>query len=193
MIPSIYHRPLIASLCSSVLILSPIHSLSAQDHASSLDFGDNTAEYASDGECDDARFIGNGMSDVLLTDSIGKDSADCKAAFDAKTITLNRLHVIPDDNTPIIFGDNTSEFANDGECDDIRFAGKDADEMIFIFDDIGHDGDDCKTAFEAGYVKWQGDTATPQRGISAQDILKQLETTEDLEALEALIKATTVT
>lgn len=134
------------------------------ESASSYAFGDDTSEYANDGECDDARFVGAGMDGLLLTDSIGRDATDCKAAFASKTITVNRLHVIPTDSAPIIFGDNNSEYASDGQCDDIRFVGKDVDETVFLYEDVGHDSADCKAAFEAGTVKWQGDSATPERG-----------------------------
>ena len=52
------------------------------------DFGDDSGEYAHDGTCDDVRFTGEGRS-VLMTDShIGKDASDCRAAYEAGTITV---------------------------------------------------------------------------------------------------------
>ena len=52
------------------------------------DFGDDSGEYANDGTCDDIRFTGEGRS-ILLTDShIGKDASDCRAAYEAGTITV---------------------------------------------------------------------------------------------------------
>ena len=52
------------------------------------DFGDDSGEYAHDGTCDDVRFTGEGRS-ILLTDShIGKDASDCRAAYEAGTITV---------------------------------------------------------------------------------------------------------
>ncbi|MBU2607024.1 MAG: YbjN domain-containing protein [Alphaproteobacteria bacterium] len=52
------------------------------------DFGDDSGEYANDGTCDDVRFTGEGRS-ILLTDShIRKDASDCRAAYDAGTITV---------------------------------------------------------------------------------------------------------
>tara|TARA_R110000744_G_scaffold154245_1_gene268938 strand:+ start:1640 stop:2341 length:702 start_codon:yes stop_codon:yes gene_type:complete len=52
------------------------------------DFGDDSGEYANDGTCDDVRFTGEGRS-ILLTDShIGKDASDCRAAYEAGTITV---------------------------------------------------------------------------------------------------------
>jgi hypothetical protein len=52
------------------------------------DFGDDSGEYAHDGTCDDVRFTGEGRS-ILLTDShIRKDASDCRAAYEAGTITV---------------------------------------------------------------------------------------------------------
>lgn len=48
------------------------------------------------------------------------------------------------------FGDDTGVFANDGECDDGRFAG---DGMGVASDDnAGHDATDCRAAWEAGSI-----------------------------------------
>tara|TARA_R110001599_G_scaffold318163_1_gene527699 strand:+ start:5752 stop:6480 length:729 start_codon:yes stop_codon:yes gene_type:complete len=52
------------------------------------EFGDDSGDYAHDGTCDDVRFTGEGRS-ILLTDShIGKDASDCRAAYEAGTITV---------------------------------------------------------------------------------------------------------
>jgi hypothetical protein len=52
----------------------------------------------------------------------------------------------------IDFGDNSSVFADDGECDDPRFEGEG---MAFAsFDEyLGRDANDCRTAFEAGTIR----------------------------------------
>lgn len=166
-------RPLIAALCVSALTFAPLSSLSADDYVS-LELGDDTGDWANDGECDDIRFTGDGMSEVLLTDSIGKDASDCGAALKAEKISVDPMHAQPSDANPINFGDDASQFANDGQCDDIRFAGSDAAEMVFIAEDVGHDASDCKAAFDAGNVKWQGSTATPELGVTANEIIEQI-------------------
>ncbi len=166
-------RSLISALCVSVLTLAPLHSVSADDHMS-LELGDDTGEFAKDGECDDIRFTGKGMSEVLLTDSIGKDASDCGEALKAETVSVDPMHAVPSDASPINFGDDTSQFARDGQCDDIRFAGSNAAEMVFIAEDVGRDASDCEAAFEAGSVKWQGSTATPELGVTATDIIEQI-------------------
>lgn len=152
-------------------IAAPLHSAAAQDQAA-LEFGDDTGEFASDGECDDVRYIGEGMAEVLLTDSIGKDASDCKAAFDAGKISVNALHAVPANDAAIDFGDDTSEYAMDGECDDIRFVSARSHRMIYIAKDIGHDASDCKAAFAGGTVKWQGSSASPELGLTSEEFFK---------------------
>jgi hypothetical protein len=53
-----------------------------------IDFGDNSSAYANDGECDDPRFEGEGMAFISFDEDLGKDANDCRAAFEAGTITL---------------------------------------------------------------------------------------------------------
>lgn len=53
--------------------------------------------------------------------------------------------------SPVYFGDNTSEWANDGECDDPRFAGPGMATTL-LAEDSGHDAVDCKKLHAAGQV-----------------------------------------
>ncbi|VAW22149.1 hypothetical protein MNBD_ALPHA12-965 [hydrothermal vent metagenome] len=112
-----------------------------------IDFGDNSSEWANDDECDDPRFAGKGMAEVLMDADLGKDANDCLALYQAGSITLSDAgNKVPDAGV-IDFGDDSSEWANDGECDDPRFAGKGmADELLDI--DMGKDATDCRTLFE---------------------------------------------
>ena len=50
------------------------------------------------------------------------------------------------------FGNDTSAWAMDGECDDPRFAG---DEMplILLDADSGHDATDCRALYDAGRIQ----------------------------------------
>ena len=57
--------------------------------------------------------------------------------------------------TIINFGDNTSEWANDGECDDPRFRGP-ASATTLLPVDTGRDARDCKDLFEKGFVAYIG-------------------------------------
>ena len=58
-------------------------------NASDVDFGTDSGDWANDGECDDARFEGPGMTDTeLLQDDIMSDASDCRAAYENGTISL---------------------------------------------------------------------------------------------------------
>ncbi len=52
----------------------------AQADASAIDFGDDTSQWANDGECDDLRFTGPGMAAAgsLSADNIRRDASDCR-------------------------------------------------------------------------------------------------------------------
>ena len=133
----------------------------------SINFGNDEGDWPNDGECDDVRFVGKGMSDSLVTDWIGRDVSDCRSAFEAGTIQLSALFADPTAKSPIDFGDNNAGFANDGECDDFRFTGEYASEIIYLAEDIGHDANDCRAAIESGAATWQGKTATPNYGMKS--------------------------
>lgn len=126
-------------------------ALAAPAHAApSVSFGDDTGSYSNDGECDDPRFEGAGMTGTaLLSDDILHDATDCQAAFDAGQL---KLRGVADDGT-IDFGDDNGSYANDGECDDLRFIGSGMTATSLIEDDIMHDATDCRTGYEAGKLK----------------------------------------
>nr|WP_295892210.1 hypothetical protein [uncultured Devosia sp.] len=124
-----------------------------------IDFGDNSSEWANDGECDDPRFTGTGSAAETLDADIRKDAADCKAAYDAGTVTLKDGGTTTTTPAAIDFGDDSSEWAKDGECDDPRFTGTgSAAETLDA--DILKDATDCKAAFDAGTVTLVGGTTT---------------------------------
>lgn len=118
-----------------------------------IDFGDDSSQWAKDGECDDPRFTGTGSASELVDEDILKDATDCKAAFDAGTVTLkdSGAAAVAVPVGEIDFGDDSSEWAKDGECDDPRFTGTgSATELVDA--DRMKDATDCKAAFEAGTV-----------------------------------------
>lgn len=155
-----------------------------------IDFGDDNSEWANDGECDDPRFVGAGMAAELEDVDIGHDATDCRAAFEAGEVTLagpapaeatEPAATEPESTVPrplgsdiqappplpapeIDFGDDSSDWANDGECDDPRFTGAG---MAYELEDvdIGRDASDCRNAFEAGTITLAG-----ADGDSAGDI-----------------------
>lgn len=57
--------------------------------ASAVDFGTDSSEWANDGECDDPRFRGPGMTTTpLLEDDIRADATDCREAYERGDLTL---------------------------------------------------------------------------------------------------------
>lgn len=118
---------------------------SSMANAQSVKFGNNSSQYSNDGECDDRRFFGDGMASDLDKDDIRKDAADCKELYRSKLI---QVWVQSDAKAAtrisnINFGNNSSEWANDGECDDIRFEGPGAAATTST-SDVGKDKNDCR-------------------------------------------------
>jgi len=148
-------RILAAPLIALALVTTPV----APVHAGSfdgIDFGDDAGDFANDGECDDLRFTGEGMTETpLLPDDIFRDASDCRAAFVANTITLAPLFIRLSGEAEIVWGDDASEFARDGECDDVRFEGPGLTDTPLITEDIGHDATDCRAAYKKGAITWR--------------------------------------
>ncbi|WP_322890287.1 MULTISPECIES: hypothetical protein [unclassified Yoonia] len=121
--------------------------------AQDINFGDDSGEWANDGECDDPRFIGPGMTEtVLLSSDVLRDASDCRTFFNAGQLTLRGVAA---DGT-IDFGDDSSEWARDGECDDMRFAGPGMTLTPLLFEDVMTDATDCRNAFDAGLLTLAG-------------------------------------
>lgn len=124
-----------------------------------IDFGDDSSEWAKDGECDDPRFSGTGAASQLLDADILKDATDCEAAYAAGTVTFKGDGSAATTTPAIDFGDDSGQWTNDGECDDPRFNGAgSAAELVDA--DILKDATDCKAAYDAGTVSFTGGTAT---------------------------------
>jgi hypothetical protein len=60
------------------------------------------------------------------------------------------------------FGDNTSRWADDGECDDPRFEGAGAAETLLEVD-RGHDAADCRKLFGAGRISLRAASGLTER------------------------------
>ena len=163
---------------------------------SGIDFGNDTSEFALDGECDDARFTGEGMtSTALIEEDIGRDATDCRAAFEAGRLELRDAEAtalpskaetpampveeeaapvaeteaatpeveaapaetgVPSDGilfNGINFGDNSSQWANDGECDDPRFEGTGMTQTPLLDEDAYRDANDCLAAWRTGGLR----------------------------------------
>lgn len=131
-------------------------SLSIPAFADDVNFGDDASRFAKDGECDDMRFDGPGMTDTLLIDSdILHDATDCRAAYNQGRLHYmgGHRHGTPPATTGsdhIQWGDDASKYSKDGECDDKRFTGPGMTTTPLLDSDIQHDATDCRAAFNQG-------------------------------------------
>ena len=123
------------------------------DNTGGIDYGDDSSEWAFDGECDDPRFAGADMADVLLDEDKFRDATDCRQGMES-----GRLRFVG--SSPggtfaggINYGDDSSEWAFDGECDDPRFTGPGMTSTPLLDEDIAADATDCRTAYEAGLLE----------------------------------------
>lgn len=130
----------------------------AMTELTGIDFGDNSGPFVDDGECDDPRFEGPGASEFSFDEGELSDAGDCSNLYLEGALTyidpasVDSASVAMDaDSAGVDFGDNSSMFANDGECDDPRFEGPGA-AGFSIADDEMHDANDCRSMFEAGQI-----------------------------------------
>jgi hypothetical protein len=118
--------------------------------AQSVEFGDDSSDWALDGECDDPRFVGPGMTQTtLLQSDVMRDATDCRTAFNQGRIRLRDGQGA----LAIEFGDDSSDWAWDGECDDPRFVGPGMTQTTLLQSDVMRDATDCRTAFNDGRVR----------------------------------------
>ena len=118
-----------------------------------LQLGNDSGEYPLDGECDDPRFAGGGMASSLDTVNILADASDCARLLEAGLIRPQRTRDQwdPAQCQSVRYGNNSSDWAHDGQCDDPRFTGPGVD-SILNFDDQLSDASDCRALCDAGEV-----------------------------------------
>ena len=127
--------------------------LSSRGHPQWLvDFGDDTSSWARDRECDDPRFEGSYVDGTLLEEDRGHDATDCRQLYEAGLIRLFGVDLV---SGQVHFGDDSSEYAHDGECDDVRFNGNGMADIL-LDDDRGRDATDCRRLYEAGRIRLFG-------------------------------------
>lgn len=156
-------RKLVAAafLVASSGLAPAVHAQTTQP-----DFGDDASRWARDGECDDPRFDGEGMSEgASLDDDIGHDATDCRTAWRVGKIVF----AVSDGSDAPDFGDDASDWANDDECDDPRFSGPGMTGTTLLDDDIGHDATDCQTSWEAGSLWLIGDSGSDMPDFGNDD------------------------
>ena len=141
----------------------PVISLIEEKDVGEREFGDDSSDFANDGECDDPRFYGAAMAaPPLFGADIGRDASDCRRGIENKSLrwgdTIDpgvagamRKVVGAAGRGGYFFGSDESPYAKDGQCDDMRFDGPGA-ATILLNEDIGRDASDCAAAFAAGSI-----------------------------------------
>ncbi len=121
------------------------------------DFGDDSGEFAKDGECDDPRFAGPAMVTDGFDSQAFRDATDCRAGLESGGLALKSAEDLLAAGfftgiyDGIDFGDNSGVYARDDECDDPRF--KTANGAPGAFPDHEyHDAADCRDAYASGTV-----------------------------------------
>ena len=120
-----------AFIANEIWLLDPDYNMA---------FGTDSSRWAYDGECDDPRFEGDGMAELLLRDNIRHDATDCRTGLVSGRVTFTRIT-----NHEITFGDDRGAWAYDGECDDPRFEGEDMATTPRA-QNVLHDATDCYRA-----------------------------------------------
>ncbi|WP_169196531.1 hypothetical protein [Devosia sp. MC1541] len=144
-----------ASDCRAAFLTGDVSFKTVDQLNVAFDFGDDSSRWANDGECDDPRFAGTGLNKKMLFEDIMSDASDCEAQFNAGSVTIKPVYTpeyalgAPYDSSEIDFGDDTSSYANDGQCDDPRFEGPGVAGTVFE-SDTRADATDCKSAYETG-------------------------------------------
>lgn len=138
---------------SRLLIAFFVVFAASQASANEVEFGDNSSDFANDGECDDRRFVGEGMAIGLDEADTERDASDCEHLYNFGLIKLwdRDAAQAATQCTSIVFGDNSSDYARDGECDDPRFQGP-GTSSVQAGGDIARDAEDCRSACDAGQV-----------------------------------------
>ena len=144
-----------ASVAPSQVAVAPVGGT-----MQNVDFGDDASQFSKDGECDDKRFTGAGMTSTpLLESDVRHDATDCRGAFNqgrltlkdagSSTVTAQQTYA-PSGTDHVIWGDDASKFSKDGECDDMRFTGAGMTDTPLLESDVKHDATDCRTAYDQG-------------------------------------------
>lgn len=131
------------------------------------DFGNDSGSYANDGECDDSRFIGPGRSTLTDGTHRWKDASDCRDAWREGTINWGNVQTSVqahshsfDGTSEPFFGDDSGEYAFDGECDDDRFYGS-GRSVLTTGSHRGRDATDCREAWRRGTLRTNAANGSP--------------------------------
>ena len=92
-----------------------------------IDFGDDSGEWANDGECDDLRFAGPAMAMSPSPHDVRRDASACRAALDAGLVSFSQVspsaHIPADGGDVVWAGGGDEIFLEDGVTTPIAVPG----------------------------------------------------------------------
>lgn len=126
----------------------------------------DSCEWANDGACDELRYGGGGQ----CVD--GTDATDCDN-FGSSPEALARLLALVPDTLRAELGDDSCQYSNDGECDDVTFGGT-------IFCAAGTDATDCRAMALGGEdsCRWANDNECDEPGIGTDNCTSGTDVTD---------------
>ncbi|PVA07249.1 trypsin-like serine peptidase [Thalassorhabdomicrobium marinisediminis] len=118
---------------------------------------DDSCRWANDGACDEARYGGGGQC------RDGTDATDCSLYGNSPDARARLLDLVPGDLRARL-GDDSCEYANDGECDDAAFGGT-------VYCASGTDASDCRALALGGEdsCRWANDGECDEPGIGTDN------------------------
>ncbi|MDR0780728.1 MAG: PPC domain-containing protein [Pseudomonadales bacterium] len=137
-----------------------------------IEFGDDSSEWAHDGECDDPRFSGPGSASSL-SENAYHDASDCRDLYQRGRIQLAAGRAARRTQEAVYidgmdFGDDSSNWAYNGECDDPRFSGPGAARKLAQVDRF-HDATDCSNLYQSGRIQLApGEVGTREEGAQTR-------------------------
>ena len=127
---------------------------------------DDSCEWANDNECDELRYGGGG---ACLD---GTDATDCNNYGNSPEALARLLELVPA-NLRGQLGDDSCQYANDGECDDVAFGGT-------IYCASGTDASDCRALAIGGEdsCRWANDGECDEPGIGTDNCTSGTDVTD---------------
>ncbi|MBU2994264.1 trypsin-like serine protease [Octadecabacter sp. 1_MG-2023] len=127
---------------------------------------DDSCQWANDNECDELRYGGGGA----CVD--GSDSTDCNNFGNSPEALARLLELVPD-TLRAQLGDDSCEYANDAECDDVNFGGT-------VYCTPGTDASDCRAMALGGEdsCRWANDNECDEPGIGTNNCTSGTDVTD---------------
>ena len=127
---------------------------------------DDSCQWANDNECDELRYGGGG---ACLD---GTDATDCNNYGTSPEALARLLELVPA-NLRAQLGDDTCQYANDDECDDVNFGGT-------IYCSAGTDASDCRAMALGGEdsCRWANDGECDEPGIGTDNCTSGTDVTD---------------